>query len=408
MSVPTDEVRCPRYWVMFTVNTVIFVGRTRGRSAGLRQVDVSPRPYPQAPRRGIRPRRSSFTGPRLQAGRGVSRLCRSRSAARSLIRDRVRAGIRSRNSRTRSCSRRRRGAEALQAIRSWGRELSESTPPPSHRRVDAWRILVVIDEFQVLLNTNLTTSARCARGLAHADSPKAAPLAYTSCWVPVILVDRSRRHDHQYFSGCCRSASCCPPTRLTPWLGSGGRKPDLPARQASLCLRPGGLLHDGDRRRVSRPRQRRHADDRVPISIVGGAGNGIQWIAVMTALQERTPAEYQARHQRPHGIARRGMPGVGYLLGGGSSPSPPLRTAYAVAGVGLLVLILARAPVPLPPRRAAAAFRSALRTAATARRTPRCRAGVTPAHGDGQRAPPERERAPPRPPPLPEAPSGGA
>ena len=31
------------------------------------------------------------------------------------------------------------------------------------------------------------------------------------------------------------------------------------------------------------------------LSVLGGAGNGIQWVSVMTALQEATPADYQAR-----------------------------------------------------------------------------------------------------------------
>ena len=31
------------------------------------------------------------------------------------------------------------------------------------------------------------------------------------------------------------------------------------------------------------------------VSVVGGAGNGVQWVAVMTALQQVTPQEYQAR-----------------------------------------------------------------------------------------------------------------
>ena len=30
-------------------------------------------------------------------------------------------------------------------------------------------------------------------------------------------------------------------------------------------------------------------------SVLGGAGNGVQWVAVMTLLQEATPSEYQAR-----------------------------------------------------------------------------------------------------------------
>src|SRR5439155_27377027 len=30
-------------------------------------------------------------------------------------------------------------------------------------------------------------------------------------------------------------------------------------------------------------------------SVLGGAGNGVQWIAVVTAIQEVTPRDYQAR-----------------------------------------------------------------------------------------------------------------
>ena len=41
------------------------------------------------------------------------------------------------------------------------------------------------------------------------------------------------------------------------------------------------------------------------LSVVGGAGNGVQWVAVMTALQEATPPEYQARVSGPAGVARR-------------------------------------------------------------------------------------------------------
>jgi predicted MFS family arabinose efflux permease len=81
------------------------------------------------------------------------------------------------------------------------------------------------------------------------------------------------------------------------------------------------------------------------ISIVGGAGNGIQWIAVMTALQERTPRNYQARISGLMESLGAGMPGVGYLLGGAVVAITSPRVAYAVAGVGLLVLILLALPL---------------------------------------------------------------
>jgi predicted MFS family arabinose efflux permease len=81
------------------------------------------------------------------------------------------------------------------------------------------------------------------------------------------------------------------------------------------------------------------------ISIVGGAGNGIQWIAVMTALQERTPRDYQARISGLMESLGAGMPGVGYLLGGAVVAVTSPRAAYAVAGVGLLLLTLLALPL---------------------------------------------------------------
>jgi predicted MFS family arabinose efflux permease len=77
------------------------------------------------------------------------------------------------------------------------------------------------------------------------------------------------------------------------------------------------------------------------ISIIGGAGNGIQWIAVMTALQEATPTDYQARMTGLLESLGAAMPGVGYLLGAAIVFVGSPRTAYAVAGTGVLVLVLA-------------------------------------------------------------------
>jgi predicted MFS family arabinose efflux permease len=77
------------------------------------------------------------------------------------------------------------------------------------------------------------------------------------------------------------------------------------------------------------------------MSLVGGAGNGVQWIAVMTALQEATPNDYQARIVGLLESLAAAMPGVGYLLGGALVAIGSPRTAYAVAGAGLMVLVLA-------------------------------------------------------------------
>ena len=76
------------------------------------------------------------------------------------------------------------------------------------------------------------------------------------------------------------------------------------------------------------------------VSIVGGAGNGVQWIAVMTALQEATPSDYQARIVGLLESLAAAMPGVGYLLGGALVAIGSPRTAYAFAGAGVLLLVL--------------------------------------------------------------------
>ena len=74
-------------------------------------------------------------------------------------------------------------------------------------------------------------------------------------------------------------------------------------------------------------------------SVLGGAGNGIQWISVVTALQEATPPDYQARIVSLLESLGAAMPGVGYLLGGALVALGSPRTAYMVAGLGVLALL---------------------------------------------------------------------
>lgn len=76
------------------------------------------------------------------------------------------------------------------------------------------------------------------------------------------------------------------------------------------------------------------------LSVLGGIGNGVQWVSVMTALQEATPSAYQARVVGLLESSLAAMPGVGYLLGGVLTAVGSPRTAYAVAGLGTLVLVL--------------------------------------------------------------------
>jgi MFS family permease len=76
-------------------------------------------------------------------------------------------------------------------------------------------------------------------------------------------------------------------------------------------------------------------------SMLGGLGNGIQWVSVMTALQEVTPDRLQARIVGLLESLASITTGVGFLIGGliTAAASPP--TAFAISGVGIVVLVLA-------------------------------------------------------------------
>jgi predicted MFS family arabinose efflux permease len=75
-------------------------------------------------------------------------------------------------------------------------------------------------------------------------------------------------------------------------------------------------------------------------SVLGGVGNGVQWVSVMTALQESTPQDLQARVTGVLESVASAMTGVGFLLGGvlTSLTSPP--TAFAASGVGVMVVVV--------------------------------------------------------------------
>jgi MFS family permease len=75
------------------------------------------------------------------------------------------------------------------------------------------------------------------------------------------------------------------------------------------------------------------------VSVFGGCGNGIQWIAVMTALQESTPLELQARITGLMESLGAIMPGIGYMIGATITALGSARLAYAVAGGGVMVLV---------------------------------------------------------------------
>jgi MFS family permease len=87
---------------------------------------------------------------------------------------------------------------------------------------------------------------------------------------------------------------------------------------------------------------------------VGGIGNGVQWIAVVTAVQEEVLHEYQARIVGLLESVAAAAPGVGFVLGGILASVWSPRTAFVVAGVGVVLVAaamtrrLALAPTPRP------------------------------------------------------------
>jgi MFS family permease len=90
-------------------------------------------------------------------------------------------------------------------------------------------------------------------------------------------------------------------------------------------------------------------------SFVGGTGNGIQWIALVTAVQSLTSAAQQARVVALLGSIASAMPGVGFLLGGAIAALGNPRLAFAVAGFGVLAVLaiatltLRRVDITPPP-----------------------------------------------------------
>jgi MFS family permease len=80
-------------------------------------------------------------------------------------------------------------------------------------------------------------------------------------------------------------------------------------------------------------------------STVGGIGNGVQWVAMVSAVQELTAANMQARVMSVLESSGAAMPGVGYVLGGAIAASQDPRATFYVAGAGVLLLTAIAAPV---------------------------------------------------------------
>lgn len=79
-------------------------------------------------------------------------------------------------------------------------------------------------------------------------------------------------------------------------------------------------------------------------SVVGGAGNGVQWVAAISAVQELTTETMQARVMSVLESIGAAMPGVGFLVGGAIATLASPRTTFLVAGLGVLAIVVVVAP----------------------------------------------------------------
>jgi len=80
-------------------------------------------------------------------------------------------------------------------------------------------------------------------------------------------------------------------------------------------------------------------------SAVGGIGNGVQWVAVISAVQELTGPTMQARVISVLESIGSATPGIGYALGGLIATGYDPRATFVVAGVGVVAIAAIAAPL---------------------------------------------------------------
>lgn len=80
-------------------------------------------------------------------------------------------------------------------------------------------------------------------------------------------------------------------------------------------------------------------------SVVGGAGNGIQWVTAISAVQELTAEAMQARVMSVLESIGAAMPGIGFAVGGVIAAVLSPRMTFLVAGAGVLAIVAVMAPL---------------------------------------------------------------
>jgi hypothetical protein len=75
-------------------------------------------------------------------------------------------------------------------------------------------------------------------------------------------------------------------------------------------------------------------------SVLGGAGNGVQWVSAISAVQELTVQNMQARIMSVLWSIGAAMPGIGYALGALVAVALDPRATFLVAGIGVVAITL--------------------------------------------------------------------
>lgn len=78
---------------------------------------------------------------------------------------------------------------------------------------------------------------------------------------------------------------------------------------------------------------------------VGGAGNGVQWVALVSAVQDLTKPAMQARVMSVLESSGAAMPGVGFVLGGLVAALVGTRATFLMAGAGVLAIVAIFVPL---------------------------------------------------------------
>jgi MFS family permease len=79
-------------------------------------------------------------------------------------------------------------------------------------------------------------------------------------------------------------------------------------------------------------------------AFVGGIGNGVQWVAAVSAVQELTAAKMQARVVSVLESIGAATPGLGFVLGGLIATGFGTRSAFVFAGAGAVLTALVAVP----------------------------------------------------------------